>query len=82
MIELKRIFAEQGVTDHVEVAQAAASALGSTDEPGEIALMLDYRIRHILPGRDARYVDWPVSLIGEIDGGLASRRWQNVILCW
>lgn len=46
--ELKRIFAERGVTDHVEVAQAAGSALGNPDEPGEVALMLDYRIRHLL----------------------------------
>jgi len=46
--ELKRIFSEQGVIDHVEVAQAAEVALGEPDEPGEIALMLDYRIRHLL----------------------------------
>ncbi|NOX70055.1 MAG: UvrD-helicase domain-containing protein [Gammaproteobacteria bacterium] len=46
--ELKRMFSEQGVIDHVEVAQAAEVALGDPDEPGEIALMLDYRIRHLL----------------------------------
>ena len=48
VVELKRIFSEQGVIDHTEVAQAAEAALGSPDEPGEIALMLDYRIRHLL----------------------------------
>ncbi len=46
--ELQRLFAARGLTDHVEVAQAAAAALGSVDEPGELALLLDYRIRHLL----------------------------------
>ena len=46
--ELRRLFAEQGVTDYIEVALAARDALGSVDEPGELALVLDYSIRHIL----------------------------------
>lgn len=46
--ELKRLFAELGVTDHAEVSMAAAAALGSADAPGDVALMLDYRIRHLL----------------------------------
>jgi len=46
--ELERLFAERGVTDHVEIAQAALAALGSVDEPGELAMLLDYRIRHLL----------------------------------
>jgi len=46
--ELERLFAERGVTDHVEVAQAALTALGSVDEPGELAMLLDYRIGHLL----------------------------------
>ncbi len=46
--ELKRLFTERGVTDHVEVAQAASAALGSVDDPGELAMLLDYRIRHLL----------------------------------
>lgn len=46
--ELKRIFNEQGVCDHAEVALAAAAALGSAESPGDVALMLDYQIRHML----------------------------------
>ncbi|MDH4108830.1 MAG: UvrD-helicase domain-containing protein [Gammaproteobacteria bacterium] len=46
--ELKRIFGERGVTDHVEVALAAESALGTAEQPGEIAMMMDYRVRHLL----------------------------------
>lgn len=46
--ELKRLFAEQGVCDHPEVALAAGSALGTSESPGEVALLLDYRIQHLL----------------------------------
>lgn len=46
--ELRRLFSEQNVTDHTEVAMAAAAALGSVDEPGEKSLLLDFTIRHLL----------------------------------
>ena len=46
--ELKRVFSENGSCDHAEVAMAASAALGSADEPGELAMMLDYRISHLL----------------------------------
>jgi ATP-dependent exoDNAse (exonuclease V) beta subunit len=46
--ELRRLFAERGATDHTEVALAAGTALGDPEQPGDIALRLDYAIRHIL----------------------------------
>jgi ATP-dependent exoDNAse (exonuclease V) beta subunit len=46
--ELQRLFSERGVSDHIQVALAANLALGSVDEPGDIALLLDYRIAHVL----------------------------------
>jgi ATP-dependent exoDNAse (exonuclease V) beta subunit len=46
--ELKRIFAEEGVCDYVEVSLAAGAALGSAEAPGDLAMMLDYRISHLL----------------------------------
>lgn len=46
--ELKRLFADNGVTDFIEVAAAADRALGSADDPGEVALILDHGIRHLL----------------------------------
>lgn len=42
------VFAEQGETDFTAVSQAALKALGDEDSPTDIALQLDYRIRHIL----------------------------------
>ena len=46
--ELRRLFSERSVSDHNEVALAAGRALGSAEDPGEIALMLDYRVQHLL----------------------------------
>lgn len=48
VVELRRLFGERGVSDHIEMALAADQALGSADQPGDIALILDYRIRHLL----------------------------------
>lgn len=46
--ELKRLAAARGVTDYTEIALSAGSALGTAEQPGDIALLLDYQVRHIL----------------------------------
>ena len=46
--ELQRLFSESGVSDHIQVALAANNALGPAGEPADIALLLDYRLRHLL----------------------------------
>jgi ATP-dependent exoDNAse (exonuclease V) beta subunit len=46
--ELQALFAERGLADHAAVAAAARQALGDDDAPSELALALDYRIRHLL----------------------------------
>ena len=46
--ELKRLFSERGITDHTEVAINADDALGTADNPGDVALLLDYQLRHLL----------------------------------
>jgi ATP-dependent exoDNAse (exonuclease V) beta subunit len=46
--ELARLFGAQRLTDFIEIALAAASALGSAESPGDIALLLDYQVRHLL----------------------------------
>jgi ATP-dependent helicase/nuclease subunit A len=38
----------EGVVDHTETSLAALRALGDSDAPTDLALRLDYRIRHIL----------------------------------
>jgi ATP-dependent helicase/nuclease subunit A len=46
--ELKRLFSQKGVTDYIEVAFSAAQAVGTAEEPGDVALILDYQLRHLL----------------------------------
>ena len=42
------IFMEQGRVDFTETALAAQRALGRPEEPSDLALRLDYRLRHLL----------------------------------
>ena len=46
--ELKRLFSERSVTDHIEIALCADAALGTAQSPGDVALLLDYQLRHLL----------------------------------
>ncbi len=46
--QLKLVFAAHGRADFPEIAQGALLALGETDEPTDLLLSLDYRIRHVL----------------------------------
>ncbi len=46
--ELKLIFHATGQVDFTEVAQRAVNALGEAEMPTDLALHLDYRIRHLL----------------------------------
>ncbi|MBS0349766.1 MAG: UvrD-helicase domain-containing protein [Proteobacteria bacterium] len=45
--QLRLLFEEQGVMDFIEMGLRASQALG-IDQPTDLALALDYRIRHIL----------------------------------
>ncbi len=45
---LELIFGERGQADFTAVSQAALRALGDEDAPTDLALSLDYRIRHLL----------------------------------
>ncbi len=46
--QLHMVFRDRGQVDFSEVAQRAAQALGSPDNPTDLALALDYRIQHLL----------------------------------
>ncbi|MBL8521941.1 MAG: UvrD-helicase domain-containing protein [Betaproteobacteria bacterium] len=45
---LWNVFAARGQCDFAEIAQGAVRALGADDEPTDLALALDHRIRHLL----------------------------------
>lgn len=46
--QLTLVFKQLSATDYSAISQAAIQALGDEDAPSDIALQLDYRIRHIL----------------------------------
>ncbi len=46
--QLKLVFQGRGQADFTEVAQGALTALGGPEAPSDLALALDYRIRHLL----------------------------------
>jgi ATP-dependent exoDNAse (exonuclease V) beta subunit len=46
--QLKLVMSARGDVDFIEMAERARLALGSDEEPTELAMLLDYRIRHIL----------------------------------
>ncbi|MFN9805487.1 MAG: UvrD-helicase domain-containing protein, partial [Betaproteobacteria bacterium] len=46
--QLDVVFAARGVSDFAGIAQAAQRALGSADQPTDLLLSLDARIRHLL----------------------------------
>lgn len=46
--ELRRVFSERGEIDFTGIARAAVQALGSDEEPTDLLLALDVRLRHIL----------------------------------
>src|SRR5690606_1199206 len=46
--ELQLVFQAQGQADYIEAALRALQALGSSDEPTDLALAFDYRLQHLL----------------------------------
>ncbi len=48
LAHLQLEFQSKGVVDYIEVQSAALRALGSDDEPSDLALHWDYRIEHLL----------------------------------
>ncbi len=46
--QLRRLFIQRGVLDHPQMAFAAAEALGGDLTPTDLALILEYRLRHLL----------------------------------
>lgn len=45
---LTLVFKSAGQADFIEIAQAAAQALGDEDSPTDLALQLDYQLQHLL----------------------------------
>lgn len=70
--ELHLIFKQQHCVDFSEVALRSLQALGTSEEPTDLALALDYRIQHILVDefQDTSQLQW--ELLEQLTAG-----WQN-----
>ena len=45
--QLLTVFRSRGVVDHTHIAMSAEAALGTDEEPTDLALRLDYQLAHI-----------------------------------
>ncbi|MEQ1439399.1 UvrD-helicase domain-containing protein [Fontimonas sp. SYSU GA230001] len=62
--QLRVVFAARGEVDFAEVAAQAITALGDPERPSDLALKLDYRVRHLLIDefQDTSSVQWELLL--------------------
>lgn len=70
--ELKLSFHVRGVADYIEIAMAAEQALGGIENPTDLALALDARIKHLLIDE---FQDTSISQFRLIEKLIAD--WQN-----
>ena len=48
VFELNRLFDEKNVTDYIDIAINSSKTLGESENPTDVALLLDYQIKHLL----------------------------------
>ena len=63
--QLRVVFAERGEADFTEIAQGAVRALGTTEEPTDLLLSMDARVRHILVDefQDTSFSQWELLVL-------------------
>jgi len=70
--ELDQVFRERGMVDFPAVAMAALRALGTADAPTDLALRLDYRLKHLLLDEFQDTSSAQLDLVGLLTAG-----WQR-----
>lgn len=70
--QLKLVFGQLAATDYIEITQAALTALGDSESPTDLALRLDYQIRHILVDEFQDTATPQLNLLEKLTAG-----WQN-----
>ena len=70
--QLTLVFKQLSATDYSAISQAAVQALGDEDSPSDLALQLDYRIRHILVDEFQDTASPQLELLKKLTSG-----WQN-----
>ena len=77
--QLELLFRERGQVDFTAMAQAAVRALGPEDEPTDLALALDYRVRHLLVDEFQDTSQSQYELLTRLTSGMAARRWPHAV---
>jgi len=70
--ELQLLFRERGEVDFAEIQMRARQALGSPEEPTDLALSLDYRLQHLLVDEFQDTSSSQYDLLATLTAG-----WQN-----
>jgi len=69
--ELQIVFQSQGQADYIEAALRALQALGSSEEPTDLALAFDYRLQHLLVDEFQDTSFGQLDLLERLTGGWA-----------
>ena len=77
---LRVVFAQRGRVDYSEITNAARQALGSDQAPTDLALALDYRIRHILVDEFQDTSHSHFALLSQLTAGWAPNDGRTVFL--
>ena len=75
--QLKVVFQREGKVDFTEIAHASARALGTRDNPTDLAFALDCKINHLLVDEFQDTSHSQFELLETTHGGMAARRWTD-----
>ncbi|MBN1446668.1 MAG: UvrD-helicase domain-containing protein [Bacteroidetes bacterium] len=78
--ELRVLFARRATVDHAEIAEAALRALGTDLDPTDLAMILEYRIRHLLIDEFQDTSSSQYRLIGLLTAGWAAEDGHTLFL--
>ena len=78
--EWQLVLAETGGADFTEVARRAVQALGNDGEPSDLALRLDYRVRHLLVDEFQDTSHGQVRLLERLTAGWAAGDGRTLFL--
>ncbi len=78
--ELLLAFTRHRVVDHIQISAAARMALGTEDEPTDLALALDNNINHILVDEFQDTSQLQLSLLKKLTAGWQTDDWRTLFL--
>jgi len=80
MAQLLALFGERGEVDFTQIAHGALQALGTPDEPTDLLLSMDVRVRHLLVDEFQDHVQFAVGAARTPDRGLGGGDGRTVFV--